>query len=399
MKKIVGFSSIPVDESIGAGADRIANLYRWLPPEKYDRTLVTLTGVRGGRGESTLPGGARVIRVPSMAQTAFYYLDRFRIVPFFRVAGFHRRFFPEAGRRFGEGADLVQFDSPWLTPWADRVPRGTPVVYGSHNFETDWYEGEIRRYPFPRRHARFLGELEKAAVLRADRVLAVTHEDREKFVTRFGAPAEKIHVVPNGFDDERFRPSTPEEKREARRALGLPLEAKIALFAGSDVSPNRDAVESILRAIAPSAAPEVCFVVAGSVGEAYAGAGGARVRVTGRVDDIVPWFRAADVGLNPIRLGSGSNIKVLQYLGAGLAVVSTDFGMRGFDDLRDAVKIARVDRFHYHVSRVVPDPGAADAVRRRYGWRVSSALLARVYAELLGEEPAGTGPPNVASAP
>lgn len=394
MKRILGFSSVPLDESIGAGAARIANLYRWLPSERYDRTIVTLTGVRGGGGEEPLPGGGRVVRVPSPAQTLFYYLERARVLPFFRVAAAHRRFPGGAARRLREGADIVQFDSLWLTPWADRLPPGVPVVYGSHNFETEWYDGELRRYLFRRRHARFLEALEKRAVLRADRVLAVTEEDKAKFVERFGADPAKVRVVPNGFDEERFRPASPEEKREARRALGLPEDRRIALFAGSDVAPNREGVDSILRSIAPRSAPEVLFVVAGTVGRSYAGKGAKdRVLFTGPVEEIAAWFRAADVGLNPIRLGSGSNVKVLQYLGAGLAVISTDFGMRGFDDLREHVKIARIDRFHYHVNKITPDPAAAGKVRGAYGWRRASATLSAVYADLSGEtDPAANSP-------
>ena len=385
MKRVLGLSSIPVDEGIGAGADRIANLYRHLP-DRYERTLVTLTGLRRGGGGELDTGSTRVVRVPSPSQTLFHYLQRFRIAPFFRVAGLHRSFpFRAAPWLTGE-YDLVQFDSLWLTPWADRLPGGTPVVYASHNYETDWYEGEIRRFLFRRRHARALAELERRAVLRADRVLAVTDEDREKFVAVFGADRDRIAVVPNGYDDTRFRPPSEKEKTEARRKLGLPPDRKIALFAGSNVSPNRDAVDSILRVVAPQA-KDLVFVVAGSVGEAYRGGGGENVIFTGRVDDILPWFHAADVGLNPIRLGSGSNIKVLQYLGSGLAVLSTSFGMRGFDDLVGHVKVARIDRFHYHAGRIEPDGAAEKAVRERYSWRGASTALAEVYSALLDGAP------------
>jgi len=393
MKRILGFSSIPIENARSAGADRIASLYRHLP-DRYEPTLVTLTPFSAPRGEGRLSDRARVHRVPSAPQTFFHYLQRARIAPFFHVSGVHRRFPLAAGRYLRERYDLAQFDSLWLTPWADRLPAGTPVVYGSHNFEIDWYEGEIRRYLFRRFHTNTLARIEREAVNRADRVIAVTEEDRRNFVERLGADPDRIAIVPNGFDSDRFVPPSPEEKEEARHALGLPSDRRIALFAGSAVLPNQDAVESILRAVVPKAPKDVLFVIAGSVGAGHAKGGPENVLFTGEVDDIAIWFRAADVGLNPIRLGSGSNIKVLQYLGAGLAVISTDFGMRGFDDIRERVTIARMDRFHYHVSRATADPGAAEVVRDRYSWRRASALLAAVYAELLGEE----APPGEAAA-
>ncbi|RPJ46856.1 MAG: glycosyltransferase, partial [Candidatus Latescibacterota bacterium] len=383
MKRILGFSSVPLDERLGAGSERIANLYRFLPA-RYARTVVALTGIRSPKESRGPGGGVREIRVASPAQTLYFHLERMRLLPFFRVARAHELFAGVAKRQIEEGCDLVQFDTLWLTPWARHVPLGVPVVYGSHNFETDWYAGELRRYPFRRSHAAFLSGLERRAALRADRVLAVTREDADKFVASFGVPREKIAIVPNGFDDERFRPASAEEKREARRALRLPENARIALFSGSDVGPNRDALESILRMIAPKAEPGVFVVAAGSVGRRYAGAGSDRVLITGPVPDIVPYFRAADVGLNPIRYGSGSNIKVLQYLGSGLPVVSTDFGMRGFDDLRGQVTVARIDRFFYHMARAQADEAATGAVRSRYSWRSAAAALAAVYVDLLG---------------
>jgi glycosyltransferase involved in cell wall biosynthesis len=384
MKRVLGLSSIPIDEGLGAGAERISQLYRHLPP-RFEKTLVALCGLRGSRGERRLAGNVLEILVPSPVQTAFFYLEALRIAPFFRVASAHALYAGPAEKRLREGFDIVQFDSLWITPWMRRVPEGTPIVYASHNFETAWYEGEIRRFPFPRSHARALADLERRAVHRADRVLAVTEEDRDQFVSALGAEREKIAVVPNGFDDERFAPVSVEEKKEERRRLGLPLDGRIALFAGSNVAPNRDAVESILREIAPKAPPAFLFLVAGKVGTAYAGRGGERVRFTGPVSDIVPYFRAADIGLNPVRFGSGSNIKVLQYLGSGLPVLSTEFGMRGFDDLRPHVTVARLDRFHYHLERTGTDETSVRLAREKYGWRCASSRLAAVYADLLGE--------------
>ena len=252
------------------------------------------------------------------------------------------------------------------------------------NLETAWHEQLLRSFPLHGRHARRLAELERWALRRADRVTAVTEEDREAFVRFAGIPSDKIDVVPNGFDPIRFRPSSQKEREEARLLLDLPPEGKVALFAGSLVPPNREAVEFVLDRIVPAAPPDFHFLIAGSVGEPYRRRGGGRVRITGRIDRIEPCFRAADVGLNPIRSGSGSNIKVLQYLGAGLAVLSTPFGMRGFSDLGRFARVDRIGQFAYLLEGAAPDPAAADFVRDRYAWERISARLARVHDSLLG---------------
>ena len=49
----------------------------------------------------------------------------------------------------------------------------------------------------------------------------------------------------------------------------------------------------------------------------------------GFVDDLESQYREADIGLNPVLTGGGSNIKVPEYFARGLAVVTTEYGLRG----------------------------------------------------------------------
>ena len=44
---------------------------------------------------------------------------------------------------------------------------------------------------------------------------------------------------------------------------------------------------------------------------------------------VVPDFAASDAGLNLVTRGSGSNVKLFEYLAARLPVISTVFGVRG----------------------------------------------------------------------
>jgi len=72
--------------------------------------------------------------------------------------------------------------------------------------------------------------------------------------------------------------------------------------------------------------------------------------------DLGALLAAADAGLNPVLSGGGSNVKLPTYLAAGLAVLSTPFGLRGHARLASAV--IGVDRSQL-----------ADALRRRpRGW-------------------------------
>jgi hypothetical protein len=71
----------------------------------------------------------------------------------------------------------------------------------------------------------------------------------------------------------------------------------------------------------------VYVLVAGSVSsQAYRD--GALI-VTGPVPEVLPYFAASDAGLNMVTRGSGSNVKLFEYLAARLPVISTVFGVRG----------------------------------------------------------------------
>ena len=81
----------------------------------------------------------------------------------------------------------------------------------------------------------------------------------------------------------------------------------------------------------------------------------------GETADLSGLLAAADVGLNPVLAGGGSNIKLPTYLAAGLAVVTTPHGLRGFAALAPFVTVA--------------EPAAmAEALRGRpAGWALGHA--------------------------
>jgi glycosyltransferase involved in cell wall biosynthesis len=49
-------------------------------------------------------------------------------------------------------------------------------------------------------------------------------------------------LIPNGIDDARFRVRSQEEKRAVRRAIGVPADASVVLFAGRLVAKKGIAV-------------------------------------------------------------------------------------------------------------------------------------------------------------
>ncbi|MBI3088223.1 MAG: glycosyltransferase [Candidatus Omnitrophica bacterium] len=66
----------------------------------------------------------------------------------------------------------------------------------------------------------------------ARRLIAVSEPVRDALVERFGLPASRICVIPNGVDLVRCSPATESERAQARLALGLPQETLAILTVG-----------------------------------------------------------------------------------------------------------------------------------------------------------------------
>lgn len=62
-------------------------------------------------------------------------------------------------------------------------------------------------------------------------VLTINRIIKKKLCSRFGLPEEKVLVFPNGISEEFFKAGAI-SKEEARRALDLPREKRVALYAG-----------------------------------------------------------------------------------------------------------------------------------------------------------------------
>jgi glycosyltransferase involved in cell wall biosynthesis len=66
-----------------------------------------------------------------------------------------------------------------------------------------------------------------------------------------------------------------------------------------------------------------------------------QIKVTGFVNSLVPYYKAASIVICPLRIGGGIKVKILEALNAGKAIVSTSVGAQGLDlKLHRALAIA-----------------------------------------------------------
>jgi glycosyltransferase involved in cell wall biosynthesis len=173
-----------------------------------------------------------------------------------------------------------------------------------------------------RRAARF----ERANLDAFDGVVAVSGADRERFVSAYGLPPERVIAVENGVDPGYFAFAP-------RRHDGPPS----VVFVGHlRYAPNADGARRLLRSVMPlvrASHPDARLTVVGEgpPDDVRALHDGVRTVVTGRVDDVRPYLAAADVACYPLVSGSGTKFKVVEALAAGLPVVGSPVAFEGIE--------------------------------------------------------------------
>jgi glycosyltransferase involved in cell wall biosynthesis len=126
---------------------------------------------------------------------------------------------------------------------------------------------------------------------------------------------------------------------------------------------------------------------------------------TGEVPDVVPYLQAADIALCPLLTGSGTSLKTLEYLSAGLPLVSTDVGIRGLGlhSGRDVV-ISTPGDMPDNVARLAAQPNemaglsaaGRAAVAGRFSWKAVGRATTEALDELVGSKktPHGRSTPS-----
>ena len=252
-----------------------------------------------------------------------------------------------------ESADLVMLAHPYL---ASALPEllETPVIYDAHNVEQDLKAEIYDLAPGKSWLGEAVRESEQMALQRASVVIASALEDSDR-LAELGAT--KTIVVPNGIVGATRR-STAEKAEAHTRFLadhsGVDPRRPIAVFMGSNHPPNREAA-AIVVALALDL-PDIEFVIAGSVD----------------VDSDIPnnmtvvgafpetahrrMLAMADVALNPMLAGSGTNLKLIEAMAVGVPVLSTAIGARGLSRSGDLVKLADISEFGPQLLSMLSEP-------------------------------------------
>lgn len=265
-------------------------------------------------------------------------------------------------------------------PYMAALPRmfGSRFVYSSQNFETGLKARILIGHPQYEELIERVRQIEEFAVGCSDLVIAVSQDDAASLGAAFDLVAP-IVVVPNGAAEPNPLPTDLPDRPGFN-----------ACFLGSAHVPNIDAAQFIIQQLAPGL-PEVQFHIAGSVCDSLA-VDLPNVHLCGVLndDEKALLFGTVQVALNPMMAGSGSNVKVADYLKNGLSVLTTEFGARGYDLVESSDLIVRpLSEFAATMRELATaPPSAADNLdrRSRFVGKLSMVEYGRDYALLLADQ-------------
>ncbi len=281
-------------------------------------------------------------------------------------------------KRFFESFDIIQFEGVSFAGLLDHISRSKKIVYDAHNVEYDYARSETNR-PWVRNiSVQRIRRLEQKITQRADRILTCSSNDAERLTELYDIRPDKCTVIPNGIHLRKGSPALSNEDvgRKFPRLMDFPQRA---IFSGSDVAHNRAAVRFLIESVAPRLEKECAFVIKGQCGNHFREHARENVFFDGEFGNVGPYAEACTVALNPVMQGSGTSLKVLDYLAHGLPVVSTEFGMRGFDDLKRLVTLAEPDEFAAALQRKTLFSAEILSNIEKYSWGSIAAHLSEIY--------------------
>lgn len=284
--------------------------------------------------------------------------------------------------------DLIHVETSYIM---QNIPVTTiPIVLVEHNIEYLVYERFAQNAPLPLRPLLFLDVFklrrgEEAFWKRATHIVTVSEKEKEVI----GLP--QVSVVPNGVDTKIF------QLRKDLHIINKP-QADILFIGDFKWIQNKDSARWIIEEIYPKIGQyfkQARKVTLWIVGKHIPAA----IKTISSDQSIVfdensqkpteKIFSDADVLLAPIRVGGGTQYKILEAMASGTPVVTTPLGIEGIDatDEKDVLVGKSSHELARLTAKILEDEqlyitiakNARAFVEKNYTWETIVAKLETVY--------------------
>jgi len=269
-----------------------------------------------------------------------------------------------------------------------RLRHRIPLVYDAHTMlsaELPSYATGLTRSAF----AALGGWLDGVLPRRADHVVAVTSDIRDRLVAAHGLQPDRVSVVTNGVETDSFRVETPPRRDELIRLI---YTGTLAAYQNVDLL-----LEAFARARQVRRDLRLCFSVSSSF-EPYEAAA-RRLGVRDAIEVLPDGFgelplrlAGAAIAVLPRTSCPGIPQKLLNYMAAGKAIVASAGSAKVLEHEKTGLVVRDGDAagFAAAVLRLAADPelaqklgrSARETVEKDFSWECAAEKMELVYERL-----------------
>jgi len=293
--------------------------------------------------------------------------------------------------------EVVHFDSIGTLALLDMVLTMRPrpkIVAHTHDAVSQLYRRQLQTGSLWKRiltwvELRKYLAYERHELRRVDAVIVDSPEDAEYLTHATGGGI--VATIPLGVDLQAFREEGP----------CASLIHPALVFSGSmAVRQSADAAEFLAREIMPCVwdqHPDCHLYLVGNrpLPEIQALASD-RVHVTGYVEDLAAYLRAATVYVCPLRIGSGMRTRVVEALACGAPMVASPMALRGLTNPRNGgstpwIVAVTPENYASAINAILsgdkPDFSncASAYAQQNYSWSAVARSIVEIYCKLGAE--------------
>jgi glycosyltransferase involved in cell wall biosynthesis len=290
-----------------------------------------------------------------------------------------------------EKYDLVHFESFYTSPYLKYV-SSVPTVMGNENIEYLIYQRFVALKKFLPLKIMLNYDVWKMKIYeqnvwhKADLNLAVSDADA-KVIGR--VTGKTCAVIPNGVDVNKFK--------KIKRPACSKKDFKLLFVGDFRYFTNQDTIEYLTKIIFPIIKNRNSQVQLRLVGKNPTSflkrINDKSIIIDSGVEDISQAYGKADLMVAPLRIKSGTQIKLLEAMAAGLPVVTTSLGIEGIEATpgKEVIVTDKPEDFADAVADLLINPkkrqelaiAAKKLAADKYDWEKIGQKLNQVYQEFL----------------
>ncbi len=367
-------------------------------PGKFGGNLRTLNIARLARGvcehttlysmDNTLDFEGPVEGIP-VIQVKEFHNDWERIRYYFQALTARELLIPYTERAFFSVENsLFQIEDPLFYPLLKKnhVSR---FILDEHNVYWEMYnftQPDLKKRIYAKVASHRDKENEKLALLHAAHILCCSIRDRDILVHEVPEIVDRISIIPNCVNICEY--TTPSYFPPDARSIS---EKSKILFVGlMAYAPNVNAAKLICQVIAPRRS-ECEFLIVGKNPPNIPCP--ENVRFTGYIDCLKPVIADADICLAPIISGSGTRLKILEYMAMGKPVIATSKGAEGIE-YTDGLNIIiedTIEKYPEIIQALLDDEKRCSAlgreavklIKEKYDWDLYRKPLEKIYRDAM----------------